>query len=72
MWPKALATSTEVTVEFELEMSLRTQNAILRRNMSALYTDKVKSEHIFLHTFFSDKLFNNYSSSPNGLLTQRT
>ena len=45
MWPKALATSTEVTVQFELEMYLMTQNAILRRNMSALYTDKLKSAH---------------------------
>ena len=25
MWPKALATSTEVTVQFELEMYLRTR-----------------------------------------------
>ena len=43
MWLKALATSTEV--QFELEMYLRTQDAILRRNMSALYTDKLKSAH---------------------------
>ena len=43
MLPKALATSTELTVQFELEMYITTKNAILRRKMSALYTDKVKS-----------------------------
>ena len=38
-----LATSTEVT----LEMYIRTQKAILRRKMAALYTDKVESGRIF-------------------------
>ena len=45
MRPEALATRIDVKVQFELEMYLRTQNAILRRNMSALYTDKVKSAY---------------------------